>query len=217
MSWDRAASVVPGARTESDLAGGALGKYSSPASSSTARIVNRRYVRRPSSRPSDPPMEHQGNANWVPLCLAIEECEQKRDSFPRAGRTIGWHAGVLVVKHIRFTSRERSCVQRVWAGRLVKWAWRCAQNADAHQLICTKSVYRKFDDINYVADSSGYQVAGSSSSWEGADLSDKLPADQVGTKVPTWSWCAVDGDGSWQAILGDMTDGDDLLTAGFRV
>src|SRR4051794_22641163 len=89
------------------------------------------------------------------LAPAIESWEQKGNQFPDTGLKVGMHAGVLAVKHVGVWTPSRQWREPVWAGRPVNWAFKCAQRADAHQLICTQSVFGKFENNNYVTHSCG--------------------------------------------------------------
>jgi hypothetical protein len=104
----------------------------------------------------------------------------------------------------------------VWAGRPVNWAFKCAQRAEAHQLICTKSVYGKFDDNDYVTHSCGCPFGQPSNSiWRNVDMQGKLPADKAPTKVLLTNWCDVHGDEFCEAILAGEKSRDDVSVAGF--
>lgn len=63
------------------------------------------------------------------------------------GLKTGIAASTLLVKRIG----TRTATEEVWAGKAVNWAAKCAQAADAHQLIVTPSVYEKLDGNAYIS------------------------------------------------------------------
>jgi hypothetical protein len=149
------------------------------------------------------------------LVPAIEGWEQKGNQFPDTGLKVGMHAGVVAVKHVGVATAHRNWKEPVWAGRPVNWAFKCAQRAEAHQLICTKSVFGKFEANNYVTHSCGCGGGVSNSIWTDIDMQGKLPADKAPTKVLTTRWCPLHGDEFCQAILDGETQRDDVIVAGF--
>lgn len=149
------------------------------------------------------------------LAPAIEGWEQKGNQFPDTGLKVGMHAGTLAVKHVGVWTPARQWREPVWAGRPVNWAFKCAQQADAHQLVCTRSVYGKFDDNDYVTHSCPCGAGPSNSIWQEFNMQGKLPADKAPTKLLTTRWCAEHGDEYCQAILDGKTSREDVPVAGF--
>jgi len=154
------------------------------------------------------------------LVPAIEGWEQRGDQFPETGLKVGTHSGVLAVKRVGVKSRTHEWKEPVWAGRPVNWAFKCAQRADAHQLVCTQSVYGKFENNDYVTHSCGCGFgdtpsAPSNAIWNNIDMQGKLPADKAPTKVLLSSWCVEHGDEFCEAILNGETDREDVTFSGF--
>lgn len=154
------------------------------------------------------------------LVPAIEGWEQRGDQFPETGLKVGMHSGVLAVKSVGVKTRTHEWKEPVWAGRPVNWAFKCAQLADVHQLVCTKSVYGKFDNNDYVTHScscgfSDNSAAPSNAIWNDFNMQGKLPADKAPTKVLLSSWCDRHGDEFCEAILGGEKDRDDVAVSGF--
>jgi class 3 adenylate cyclase len=154
------------------------------------------------------------------LVPAIEGWEQRRDQFPETGLKVGMHSGVLAVKRVGVKSRTHEWKEPVWAGRPVNWAFKCAQLADANELVCTKSVYGMFEDNDYVTHSCGCRAGGeptvpSNAIWNDFDMQGKLPADKAPTKVLVSAWCDTHGDEFCEAILNGEKNRDDVTVSGF--
>lgn len=122
------------------------------------------------------------------------------ERFPKTGLKVGMSAGVLVVKKVGV----RGGNEPVWAGKPVNWASKCAQEAEANELIVTESVYGKFENNTYVRYSCGCQ----GDQWTG-NYKDLWSEVQVETIPDTTvrcmrlqsSWCEVHGDEFCDAIL----------------
>jgi class 3 adenylate cyclase len=146
------------------------------------------------------------------LVPAIDNWEQKGDQFPDTGLKVGMHAGILAVKKVGVTSRLYDWKEPVWAGRPVNWAFKCAQAADANDLIATRSVYAKFENNDFVTHSCG--CGGSVTRlWDDFPV-DKLPSDKAPTKKLRSPWCDTHGGEFCQAILDGKTDREDVALSG---
>lgn len=147
------------------------------------------------------------------LIPAIQQWEEASDRFPDTGLKIGMHSGVLVVKKVGVKVRGgEEWKEPVWAGRPVNWAYKCAQAADANQLIATQSVYGKFEDNDYVTHSCGCG-APPAPLWKDFPVH-RLPQDKVPTKLLGSAWCDVHGDEFCEAILDGKTSRDDVGAKG---
>lgn len=62
------------------------------------------------------------------------------ERFPKTGLKVGLAASRLVVKRVG----TRSSNEPIWAGKAVNWATKCAQHADANELIATEKVFKHF-------------------------------------------------------------------------
>lgn len=122
------------------------------------------------------------------------------DRFPKTGLKVGMHAGVVVVKKVGL----RGTNEPVWAGRPVNWATKCASQAEANELIATRSVYGKFEDNHYVTHSCGCKGGSDTGTirhlWEDIEV-DNLPDTTVECKVLKSQWCTRHGDKFCEAIL----------------
>ncbi len=119
------------------------------------------------------------------------------DRFPKTGLKVGMASGVLAVKKVGM----RGTTEPVWAGKPVNWATKCAQRADANQLIATQSVYNKFEDNDFVAYSCGCPDGVAKRLWEDI-IVEKLPEDKANCKLLRSQWCTEHGDEFCNAILG---------------
>ena len=147
------------------------------------------------------------------LIPAIEEWEQAGDQFPKTGLKVGMHSGVLVVKKVGVRSRHRDWKEPVWAGRPVNWAFKCAQQADANELIATESVFRKFDHNDYLTHSCRCSTI-PAQLWTDIEVEKLQQAREVRTKKLVVPWCKTCGNEFCQAILDGETDRDDVAVSG---
>ena len=115
---------------------------------------------------------------------------------PDTGLKIGIASGVLAVKKVGV----RGGAEPVWAGRTVNWASKCAGKADAHELIATDPVFRRFGDNDYVTHSCGCPSGTPSELWAEAVV-EKLPEEAAHCKVLRSGWCQDHGDEFCRAIL----------------
>lgn len=132
------------------------------------------------------------------LVPAIENANS--DRFPKTGLKIGIASSTLVVKKVGI----RGTNEYVWPGRAVNWAAKCAQKADAHELIVIERVWNKFKDNDYVAFSCGCGVAPSGGTvkplWSSIPV-ETLGQPPVACMVLRSGWCANCGDEFCSAIL----------------
>ncbi len=125
------------------------------------------------------------------------------ETFPDTGFKVGMASGTLAVKKVGV----RGTNEPVWAGKPVNWAWKCAQKADAHQLVATSAVYEKLDPNDYIAWSCGCPGGVPGPLWEDTEV-EKL-GKHAQAKVLLSSWCPTHGDEFCQAILeGEKTRED---------
>ncbi len=111
------------------------------------------------------------------------------------GFKVGLASGVLAVKKVGVRGKS----EPVWAGKPVNWASKCAQKADAHQLIATSTVFNAFSDNEYVTHSCG--CGGSPTELWSDTRVEKLPEDHADCKVLRSGWCVKHGAEFCRAIL----------------
>ncbi len=138
-------------------------------------------------------------------CVVPRIADSMDERFPTTGLKVGMSAGVLVVKKVGVRGDMN---EPVWAGKPVNWAAKCAQEADANELIATESVYGKFENNHYVRYSCGCQGG----QWTGrySDLWSEVQVETIpDTTVRCMRlqsyWCGVHGDEVCDAILTGKT------------
>lgn len=136
----------------------------------------------------------------------VSEIEKLGDRLPATGFKVGMASGTLAVKNVGVPRQDS---EPVWAGKPVNWAFKCAQQADRHEIIVTDKVYKTVVDGNdYVSYSCGCGgiVA---SLWNKAQVT-----SLVGEDFPCWKltspWCTTHGDEFCEAILAGDTVRDDV-------
>jgi class 3 adenylate cyclase len=142
------------------------------------------------------------------LVPAIEETMS--DRFPKTGLKVGLAASALVVKRVG----TRKTNEPVWAGKAVNWATKCAQRADAHELIATSKVFNKFANNNYVTHSCGClngEPGGSISYLWSDTVVEALGDGNVDCKLLKTCWCKNCGSDFCQAILDGKRGRDDVI------
>ena len=124
--------------------------------------------------------------------------EEMDERFPKTGLKTGMSAGVLVVKKVG----KRNNNEPVWAGKPVNWATKCAQKADANELIVTESVYAKFENNDYIRYScgckNGQYLKQFRDLWKQV-IVDTLPDSTVRCMSLTSAWCENHSDEFCQA------------------
>jgi class 3 adenylate cyclase len=142
------------------------------------------------------------------LVPAIEETMS--DRFPKTGLKVGLAASTLTVKRVG----TRKTNEPVWAGKAVNWATKCAQRAEAHELIATSKVFNRFAENDYVTHSCGCvngEPCGSITYlWAGTQV-EALGEGNVDCKLLKTAWCENCGDEFCQAILDGKTKRDEVV------
>ena len=85
-------------------------------------------------------------------------------NFPETGFKVGIASGRVLVKQLG-TPRNVDEQEAVWAGKPVNYAAKAAQEADAHELIVTGSVWDHFQENDYVAFSCDCRGGASATLW----------------------------------------------------
>lgn len=124
-----------------------------------------------------------------------------RENVPDTGLKVGIASGVLAVKKVGV----RGETEPVWAGRPVNWASKCAGKAGAHELITTDTVFRHFEDNDFVTHSCGCPNGTPSELWS-ETIVEKLPEEAARCRVLRTSWCKDHGDEFCRAILEGRRD-----------
>lgn len=124
------------------------------------------------------------------------------------GFKLGVGLSTLLVKRV---GRPRSPhYGLVWPGKAVNHATKAAQDADAHELIVTGSVWDEIENIDYLTFSCTCSEP-SDSIWTDHEISrlrDDEP-DRTGRKL-TSMWCDVHGEEYCNAILAGLRNRDEI-------
>jgi class 3 adenylate cyclase len=123
---------------------------------------------------------------------------------PETGIKVGVALAAVLVKRVGV----RGTNEPVWAGRPVNWAAKCAQRADAHQLIVTDDVWRAVATNQWIR----YSCRCSrppKDLWMDVEL-EKLPEPHREGHLLTSKWCEKCGDEFCAAILSGGTKRDDV-------
>jgi class 3 adenylate cyclase len=121
--------------------------------------------------------------------VLVPEIESKFQDFPDTGLKVGMHAGLTVVKKVGV----RSTNEPVWAGKLVNWAVKAAQFAEAHELVATQKVYNHFKDNRLVTHTCGCPDGIPALLWSDRYVT-ALPDTDSLCRVLRSKWCADHGD-----------------------
>lgn len=122
------------------------------------------------------------------------------ERFPDTGLKVGLAASRLAVKRVG----TRKTNEPVWAGKAVNWATKCAQKAEANQLIATSKVFNRFGTNDYVTHSCGCSNGAPANRiaflWSDTQV-EALGDGNVECKLLTSGWCQNCGDDFCEAIL----------------
>jgi len=136
--------------------------------------------------------------------LVPEVGKQTSERFPDTGLKVGMNASRVVVKKVGV----RGTTEPVWAGKLVSWAVKAAQAADAHELVATQRVYEHFRENELITHSCGCPNGVKVPLWSDCAVS-ALPETDALCRVLKTKWCDNHGDEYCQAILDGLTTLDD--------
>lgn len=125
------------------------------------------------------------------------------DRFPTTGLKVGLAAGTLTVKRVG----TRKTNEPIWAGKPVNWATKCAQKADAHELIATSKVFNRFVTNDYVTHSCGCPNGSISYLWADTTV-EALGEGNVECKLLKTAWCEKCGNEFCQSVLDGKTKRD---------
>lgn len=131
----------------------------------------------------------------------VPRLTKKWPTLPATGFKVGVASSSLLVKRIGVAGRPQ-LQEPVWAGKAVNYAAKCAQQAGAHELIVTGSVWDWVGENDYLAVSCGCHAGPSTSIWEDVVI-ERLredDPDRMG-RLLNASWCATHGAEFCAAVL----------------
>jgi class 3 adenylate cyclase len=131
----------------------------------------------------------------------IKKSASFSESFPDTGIKVGMHAALVVVKKVGI----RGTSEPVWAGKLVNWATKAAQKAEAHELVATQKVYNYFKDNSLVTHSCGCPDGEKKRIWTERKV-ESLPETDSQCSVLRPKWCDIHGDDYCTWILEGRTE-----------
>ena len=155
------------------------------------------------------------------LCAAVtirtfsetmtEQLNAKWSALPETGFKVGIHSGRVVVKSLG-TRRNPSESEAVWAGKPVNYAAKCAQSANAHQVVITQNVWERYSRNDYVAFSCGCGGDGPTARLWSDTTVPTLPEKEQAAVVLSSAWCQTCGPDFCAAILAGSTSRADVPT-----
>lgn len=135
---------------------------------------------------------------WVELRLMPTLTKKFGASLPETGLKVGASSGPLFVKKVGI----RGDTEPIWAGRPVNWAAKCAQQAQAGDMIVTESVWEHLKHNDYVTHSCGCGDDGRPTPlWTDIEV-ERLPEGRRRGHLLRTNWCVTHGSEYCDAILG---------------
>jgi class 3 adenylate cyclase len=133
----------------------------------------------------------------------VKKLEKKWNEIPKTGFKVGVAASSLLVKRVGVPKTDIE--EPVWVGKAVNYAAKCAQQADAHELIVTGSVWDSIEGNDYLSTSCGCGAGfgpGPSALWSPIEIEKIREEDgERGGQVLTSTWCDTHGSEFCEAIL----------------
>lgn len=143
------------------------------------------------------------------LVPRLEKKWNDEDKLPKTGFKIGVAMSDLLVKRV---GRARSPHWAlVWPGKALNHATKAAQDADAHELIVTGSVWDAIAENEYLTFSCACGGIPSDTLWKDHEIS-RLREDEPDRtgRLLTSSWCAVHGAEFCTAVLAGESERHDV-------
>lgn len=130
----------------------------------------------------------------------------KLDEVPETGLKLGVSSGPVFVKKVGI----RGDREPIWAGRPVNWAAKCAQAAEADELIVTQSVWDKIGPSDFVRYSCSHTSTGTPEElWTRVEV-ERLPEGKRTCHKLRSNWCTEHGSDFCDAILAGKKTRSDL-------
>jgi class 3 adenylate cyclase len=131
----------------------------------------------------------------------IPALQGRLTEVPPTGLKIGIASGPVFVKRVGIRARS----EPIWAGRPVNWAAKCAQKAEAGQMVVAQDVFARFEKnplirTNCRCHNYFFGLGGRTSPWD-EDYVRMLPGKQANVRCRSDVWCTQCGDAMAGAIL----------------
>lgn len=124
--------------------------------------------------------------------------KQWGNDMPDTGFKVGLASGTVMAKKVGV----RGTNEPIWSGKPVNWATKCAQFADAHELVVTKDVWESIKGNEYVTLSCGCNTGdGLARELWTLTTNDRLPDDHNECWSLLSAWCSIHGQEYATAIL----------------
>lgn len=126
------------------------------------------------------------------------------DGLPSTGFKVGMAVSKLLVKRVGVPRTDHQ--EPVWAGKAVNYAAKCAQQADAHEMIVTGSVWDFVEGNDYLAVTCPCGNGPTDTLWSDVVI-DKIhegDGERAGRKL-TSMWCGIHGPEYCAAVLDGET------------
>ena len=131
----------------------------------------------------------------------LPELGKKLTNLPATGLKVGMASGAVFVKRVGVRGEHN---EPIWAGRPVNYAAKCAQAADAHQVVVTRAVWEHISSNDYIRMSCGCPSGFPRALWSEMEV-DRLPAGHQSCWTMTPAWCNTHGEEFCRAILAGKT------------
>jgi hypothetical protein len=134
----------------------------------------------------------------------VPHLQGKWPELPATGFKVGMAVSKLLVKRVGVPRTAHQ--EPVWAGKAVNYAAKCAQQADAHEMIVTGSIWDFVESNDYLAVTCPCGSGPTDTLWSDVVI-DKIhegDGERSGRKL-TSMWCAVHGSQYCEAILNGET------------
>jgi class 3 adenylate cyclase len=135
----------------------------------------------------------------------VPQLEKKWPELPATGFKVGVAVSKLLVKRVGIPRTDHQ--EPVWAGKAVNYAAKCAQQADAHQMIVTGSVWDFVEGNDFLAVTCPCGGGPTTKLWSDETI-DKIhegDGERAGRKL-TSCWCDTHGAEYCAAVLNGETN-----------
>jgi hypothetical protein len=145
----------------------------------------------------------------------VPQLQTRWNELPPTGFKVGMAASKLLVKRVGIARTESQ--EPVWAGKAVNYAAKCAQQADAHEMLVTGSIWDFVQGNDYLAVSCPCGSGPSDGIWHNATIEKIHQGDGESLgRVLTSCWCPAHGAEYCAAVLagqGTRQDVQEIMAA----
>jgi class 3 adenylate cyclase len=136
--------------------------------------------------------------------VLVPQLESKWPDLPATGFKVGIAASTLLVKRVGVPRTAHQ--EPVWAGKAVNYAAKCAQQAEAHEMIVTGSIWDFVEGNDYLAVTCPCGSGPTDSIWTDVVIEKIHEGDgeRAGRRLTSF-WCDVHGSEYCAAVLDGQT------------